>query len=56
MQLGRDKDAEAALLGSTQTIESIARRLTTPRLRQTFLTAEPVAEIYRTLGRWPPKP
>ncbi len=52
--LGREREAEAELAGAAKTIEAIASRLTTPRLRQSFLGAEPVIEVFRTLGRHPP--
>jgi tetratricopeptide (TPR) repeat protein len=50
----RDKDAEASFVRAAQTIDGIAARLTTPGLRHSFLTAEPVLDVYRTLGRRPP--
>jgi class 3 adenylate cyclase/tetratricopeptide (TPR) repeat protein len=53
---GRDKDAEASFVRAAQTIEGIAARLTTPELRRSFLTAESVFDVYRTLGRRPPAP
>ena len=53
---GRDKDAEASFVRAAQTIEGIAARLTTPELRRSFLTAESVFDVYRTLGRHPPAP
>jgi class 3 adenylate cyclase/tetratricopeptide (TPR) repeat protein len=51
---GREKDAEAHCLQAIQTIEAIANKLKTPSLRRSFLAAEPVGDIYRTLGRRPP--
>ena len=53
-RLGREREAEAELAGAAKTIEAIASRLTTPRLRQSFLGAEPVTEVFRTLGQHPP--
>jgi class 3 adenylate cyclase/tetratricopeptide (TPR) repeat protein len=53
-RLGRDKDAEARFAQAAQAIDGIAGKLTTPGLRQSFLSAEPVAEVYRALGRRPP--
>jgi ATP/maltotriose-dependent transcriptional regulator MalT len=53
-RLGREKDAEAHFIQATQTIETIADLLTTPRLLRSFLSAEPVMDIYRTLGHRPP--
>lgn len=50
-RLGRDREAEAELSAAALTIETIAARLVTPALRTSFLTAEPVRELYRTLGR-----
>jgi class 3 adenylate cyclase/tetratricopeptide (TPR) repeat protein len=55
-RLGRDEDAETQLTAAARTIESIAANLVTPRLRQSFLGAEPVARVFRTLGRTPPPP
>jgi hypothetical protein len=52
--LGREREAEAQLAAAAEKIEAIASGLTTPRLRQSFLTAEPVTEVFRTLGRRPP--
>jgi hypothetical protein len=52
-RLGRDKEAEASFIGAAQTIEAIASKLTTPSLRRSFLGAEPVLDVYRTLGRRP---
>ncbi len=53
-QLGREKDAEVHFLQATHTIEAIADKLSTPGLRRSFLAAEPVMDIYRTLGQRPP--
>jgi class 3 adenylate cyclase/tetratricopeptide (TPR) repeat protein len=53
-RLGRDREAETHMEDAARTVESIAERLTTPGLRQSFLGAEPVLGIYRTLGRRPP--
>ena len=54
-RLGRDEDAAAQVAGAAQTIEAIAAKLATPRLRRSFLTAAPVLEVYRALGRRPPQ-
>jgi tetratricopeptide (TPR) repeat protein len=54
-RLGRDREAEAQLTAAAQTIESIATKLVTPQLRRSFLGAEPVADVFRTLGRTPPR-
>jgi class 3 adenylate cyclase/tetratricopeptide (TPR) repeat protein len=53
-RLGREQDAEAYFLQATHTIEAIADKLTTPRLRRSFLEADPVVDLYRTLGQPPP--
>jgi lipopolysaccharide biosynthesis regulator YciM len=53
-QLGRDQEAEAHLTQATHTIESMAATLHTPRLRQSFLRAAPVLEMYAILGHRPP--
>jgi hypothetical protein len=55
-RLGREKEAEAHFIQATQTIEAIAGKLTTPNLLRSFLSAEPVVDIYRTLGHRPPPP
>lgn len=49
--VGREREAEAYLIQATQTIETIACDLSDPALRATFMRADPVAEIYRQLGR-----
>jgi len=53
-QLGRDQEAEAHLTQATHTIEAMAATLHTPRLRQSFLSAAPVLEMYAVLGHRPP--
>ena len=53
-QMGSDKDAEALFTEAARTIETIAGGLTTPSLRSGFLSAPPVAEVYRMIGRRPP--
>jgi tetratricopeptide (TPR) repeat protein len=54
-RLGRDKEAEAQFIQAIQTIEAITANLQTPRLRQSFLNAAPVLEVYTALGhRLPP--
>jgi hypothetical protein len=53
-RLGREQEAEAHLIQATHTIEVIAAKLTMPDLRRSFLGAEPVVDIYRTLGHRPP--
>ena len=54
IRLNRDNEAEAQLAQAAQTIEIIARDLRTPRLRDCFLAAAPVVELYDTLGHRPP--
>jgi tetratricopeptide (TPR) repeat protein len=54
-RLGRDREAEAQLTAAAQTIESIATKLVTPKLRRSFLGADPVADVFRTLGRTLPR-
>ena len=53
-RLGRDKEAEAQFTRATQVIEAIATKLQMPSLRRSFLAAEPVVDLYRTLGHRPP--
>jgi class 3 adenylate cyclase/tetratricopeptide (TPR) repeat protein len=53
-RLGREQEAEAHFIQAIQTIEAIADKLMTPGLRRSFLTAEPVVDLYRTLGQRPP--
>jgi tetratricopeptide (TPR) repeat protein len=55
-RLGRENEAEAHFLQATQTIEAIAAKLTTPNLLRSFLSADPVVDIYRILGHRPPPP
>jgi tetratricopeptide (TPR) repeat protein len=54
-RLGQDTEAEEQLTAAAHTIESIASKLMTPRLRRSFLAAEPVARLFQTLGRTPPR-
>ena len=51
---GHDAEAEGVYVEAAQVIETIARGLTIPRLRASFLGAEPVAAVYRVLKRRPP--
>jgi ATP/maltotriose-dependent transcriptional regulator MalT len=53
-RMGKDKEAEAQFTQAVKVIEAIAEKLKTPRLRHSFLSAEPVLEVYRALGRRPP--
>jgi len=53
-RLGREGEAEAQLTAAARMIESIAAKLVTPRMRQRFLAAEPVALVFQTLGRSAP--
>ena len=50
-RLGQDREAEAQLTAAADMIESMAAKLVTPRLRQSFLAAPPVADVFQTLGR-----
>jgi class 3 adenylate cyclase/tetratricopeptide (TPR) repeat protein len=50
-RLGQDREAEAQLTAAADMIESIATKLVTPHLRQSFLAATPVADVFQTLGR-----
>lgn len=54
-KLGRDKDAEAHYNRAAGAIEAIAEKLKTPALSRSFLDAEPVRDVYKTLGRRPPE-
>jgi tetratricopeptide (TPR) repeat protein len=53
-RLGREQEAEVHLIQATHTIEGITAKLTRPDLRRSFLGAEPVVDLYRTLGHRPP--
>jgi class 3 adenylate cyclase/tetratricopeptide (TPR) repeat protein len=53
-RLGRDIDAEACFLHAASVIEKIQRGLTVPGLRTSFLSADPVVDVFRRLGRRPP--
>jgi class 3 adenylate cyclase/tetratricopeptide (TPR) repeat protein len=53
-RLGRDEAAEAAYDQAARIIDALVATLTTPRLRHSFLAAEPVLEVYRALGRRSP--
>ena len=53
-RLGREQEAEAHFIQATHTIEAMADKLQTPSLRRSFLSAEPVVDLYRTLGQRPP--
>ncbi len=55
-RVGRDREAEAELEGAARSIEEIAVRLAAARLRQAFLGAGPVVDVYRALGRRAPDP
>jgi ATP/maltotriose-dependent transcriptional regulator MalT len=50
----QDNEAEAPLTQAVQTIEAIAADLRTPRWRDSLFNAEPVVDLYDTLGRQPP--
>jgi class 3 adenylate cyclase/tetratricopeptide (TPR) repeat protein len=53
VHVGRDREGEAYLIQAAQTVETIAHDLTDPALRASFVRADPVAEVYRQLGRRP---
>jgi class 3 adenylate cyclase/tetratricopeptide (TPR) repeat protein len=53
-RLGREQNAEVHLIQATHAIEVITAQLTRPDLRRSFLGAEPVVDLYRTLGHRPP--
>ena len=53
-RLGRDEDAEKHLGAGADAVEAIAAKLVTPRLRRSFLAAEPVVRVFQTLGRRAP--
>jgi class 3 adenylate cyclase/tetratricopeptide (TPR) repeat protein len=54
LRLGRDREAEAQCIRAAQVIEAMAANLQTPPLRQSFLGATPVLEVYAALGHRPP--
>jgi len=54
-RLGQDREAEAQLTAAADTIELLATKLATPRLRQNFLAAEAVVRVFQTLGRTAPE-
>ena len=53
-RLGQETEAEMQLRQASQTIEDIAAKLRTPRLRQHFLSAPQVQSVYDSLGQRPP--
>jgi Tetratricopeptide repeat len=53
-RLRREQEAEVHLTQATHAIEVIAAKLTRPDLRRSFLGAEPVVDLYRTLAHRPP--
>jgi len=53
-RLGKEKEAERRLEAAVQSIESIAAKIGVAELRRSFLSAEKVAGVYRSLGRRPP--
>jgi len=54
-RLGRDREAERQLTTAADALEAIAARLVAPHRRRSFLTAEPVSRVFRTLGRTAPR-
>jgi hypothetical protein len=53
--IGRERAAEERLRRAAEVIESIAASLTTAHLRETFLAAEQVCDVYTLLGSRPPE-
>jgi tetratricopeptide (TPR) repeat protein len=53
-RLGHEHDAETHYRQAMYTIETIADKVHTPRLRRSFLTADPMVDLYRTVGYRPP--
>jgi tetratricopeptide (TPR) repeat protein len=53
---GEDGGADEAYRRAREVIESIAGGLGEPRLRRSFLGADPVREVYRALGSAVPSP
>jgi class 3 adenylate cyclase/tetratricopeptide (TPR) repeat protein len=53
MRLGKDKEAEVAFNTSAATVESIAAGLKTDFLSRAFVSAPPVLEVFKLLGRRP---
>jgi class 3 adenylate cyclase/tetratricopeptide (TPR) repeat protein len=53
MRLGKDKDAEASFRTAAATIESILGALKTDSLIRSFISAQPVFEVFQTLNRQP---
>jgi tetratricopeptide (TPR) repeat protein len=54
IRLGNDKEAEVAFDTAAATIESIAAGLKTDFLARAFVSAPPVLEVFKVLGRRPP--
>jgi tetratricopeptide (TPR) repeat protein len=54
VSFGKEKEAEEHFTQAIHTIETIAAKLLTPRLRRSFLNAAPILEVYEILGRQPP--
>jgi hypothetical protein len=54
MRLGQDREAEHQLTQAIHTINTIADAIQTSDLRQSFLYATPVRELYDLLGQAPP--
>jgi class 3 adenylate cyclase/tetratricopeptide (TPR) repeat protein len=53
---GHDAEAERHYRRAVEAVDTIVRGLTTPALRRSFLTAEHVRDLYRTVGRALPEP
>jgi tetratricopeptide (TPR) repeat protein len=54
LRLARDQEAETQYTQAAQVIETLSANIQTPRLRQSFLNATPILEVYAALGRRPP--
>ena len=52
-RMGQEREAETYLTLAAQTIEAIATEIGDPALRASFTRAEPVTEVYRSLGHRP---
>lgn len=55
-RLGKDDEAALHWTEAAATLDGLAANVTTPTLRRSFLSAEPVLEVYRIVGRQPPTP
>jgi class 3 adenylate cyclase/tetratricopeptide (TPR) repeat protein len=53
LEIGKDTEAEAMLQEAAGVITRIAKKVSDQQLQKRFLEAEPVAAVYRALGRRP---